>query len=121
MIKWLLNLWERFHPYRTEWVEDLPSDIEPKTVYVVGGRVHPFYVAIVCPRRTCRQIIHLDISPVAAVRWCLTEHSNGRISLSPSIFVTGLSCQCHYWLREGRIVWSEAPSLLVPESNRHDP
>ena len=121
MIRWLFNLLARFRPYRTEWVEDLPDNTQKNTVYIIGGRKHPFSVAIICPRQACRQIIHLDVSSQVNKRWRITEHSDGQISLSPSVYVTGLPCRCHYWLREGRIVWSEAPPLFVPEVNRHDP
>ena len=120
MIRWLFNLFARFSPYETEWVEDLPEDTCRNTVYIVGGREHPFSAAVVCPRRECRQVIHLDLSPQVLRRWKITEHSDGRISLSPSIHVTGLPCRCHYWLRRGHIVWSETPPFFVPEVNRND-
>ena len=120
MLRWLFNFWARFYPYRTEWVEDLPEQRNKNTVYIVGGRQYPFYAAVACPRQACRQLVHLDISSDAPKKWRVTEHSDGRISLWPSVHVTGLSCRCHYWLRRGRIVWSEAPSLFVPENNRHD-
>ena len=120
MIRWLFNFWARFHPYRTEWVEDLPDNPQKNTVYIVGGREHPFYAAVACPRKVCQQVIHLDVSPKVTERWRIMEHSNGRISLAPSVHVTGLPCRCHYWLRRGRIVWSEAPSVFVPEGNRYD-
>lgn len=120
MIRWLFNFWARFHPYHTKWVEDLPENPQKNTVYIIGGRKHQFYAAVACPRQACKQIIHLDVSPRVAKRWAITEHSNGRISLSPSVHVTGLPCGCHYWLRKGRIVWSEAPPLFVPERNKRD-
>lgn len=120
MIRWLFNFWAHFHPYHTKWVEDLPEKPKKNAVYIIGGREHPFYAAVTCPRQTCKQIIHLDVSSQATKRWRITEHSNGRISLSPSVHVTGLPCECHYWLRKGRIVWSEAPPLFVPERNKHD-
>lgn len=120
MFRWIFNTWARFRPYRTEWVEDLPDDLQKNTVYIIGGRKHPFYAAIVCPRRTCRQVVHLDVSPQVDKRWSITEHADGQISLSPSVHVTGLPCRCHYWLRKGRIVWSESPPFFVPKENRHD-
>ena len=120
MIRWILNLLERRRPYRTDWVEDLPDAPSERTVYIIGGREHPFYAAIVCPRKACRQVVHLDLSPQIDKRWRITEHTGGKISLSPSVHVTGLPCRCHYWLRKGRIVWNERPPFSVPEANRHD-
>ena len=120
MIRQLFNLVARRRPYRAAWVEDLPGRPAADMLYVIGGRRHPFQVAVVCPRRACRQIIHLDISPTVTPRWSLVEHADGSVSISPSVHVTGLPCRCHYWVRRGRIQWSEAPRLGVPKENRYD-
>lgn len=118
MIKRIFNFLAARRPYRTEWVEDLPVEVQRQTVYIVGGRDHPFYAAVVCPRPPCRQVIHLDISAAATRRWRLTEHADGSISLSPSIHVTGMPCGCHYWLREGCVRWTSRPTLVVPKENK---
>ena len=120
MIRRLFNLWASRRPYRTEWVEDLPEQPQKDALYIVGGRAHPFYAVIPCPREKCRQNIHLDVSPEAFPRWRIVEHPDGRISLHPSVRVTGLPCRCHYWLRRGRVTWCEAPPVFVPERNQHD-
>ena len=36
MITGILNLFERFRRYETQWVEDLPNNPERNTVYVIG-------------------------------------------------------------------------------------
>ena len=118
MIKWLANLVAHFRPYCTEWVDDPPDEPRPRTVYVVGGRRHPFYTVVACPRRACPQVVNLDVSPEVKPRWRIKEHTDGTLSLHPSIRVTGLPCKCHYWLRRGRVVWSEAPKVFVPRRNR---
>ena len=120
VIKWVFNLWARLHPYVTEWVEDLPDEPNENTIYIIGGRQYPFYAAIACPRRSCKHIIHLDLSPQVKRRWRFVEHGGGEITLTPSIHVTGLPCRCHFWMVRSRIVWSERPPLVVPEANRHD-
>ncbi len=120
VIRWLFNQLAKRHPYRTEWVEDLPERVARDTVYIIGGKKYPFQAAVVCPRRRCRQIIHLDISPELQKRWLITEHPGGEVSLHPSVHVTGRSCKCHYWLQRGRIRWSGTPSIFVPRENRDD-
>lgn len=117
---WIINFWARFYAYQTKWVEDLPCVKERNTIYIVGGKAYPFYAAIVCPKRKCKQSVCLDISPDSESNWKLTEHSNGQVSLFPSVQVTGLPCGCHYWFQNGRIRWCEMPGLIVPEANRHD-
>lgn len=118
MIKHLANALARFRPYRTEWVDDPPDTPLPRTVYVVGGRRHPFSAVVACPRRACRQSVNLDVSPEVTPRWRVQEHTDGTLSLHPSIHVAALPCKCHYWLRRGRVVWHEAPPIFVPRRNR---
>lgn len=118
MIKLIFNLIARCRRYRTLWVENLPEKVAPQTVYILGGRDHPFYAAVVCPRRPCRQVIHLDLSPQVEKPWRLIEHRDGSISLAPSVHATAMPCRCHYWLRGGCIVWAERPPFLVPKENK---
>ena len=103
--------------YRTKWVEDLPDNIEKNTIYIIGGRKYPFYAAITCPKKRCKKIIHLEISPDSVRKWEVQEHKNETLTLNPSIFVTKHSCKCHYWIREGRVVWCEMPPFFVPKEN----
>jgi len=118
MITKILNLFEHFRKYKTAWVEDLPDNPEQRTVYIIGGREHPFYAAVVCPRKKCAEVVHLEISADARRKWKVFEHRDKTVSLNPSIHVTTLPCRCHYWIRQGRIVWCERPSLFVPRTNR---
>lgn len=121
MLTKLLNLFERRRKYQTHWVEDLPENPEKDAVYVIGGREYPYYAAIVCPRKNCENIVHLEISTEFKKRWKLHEHRDGSTSLSPSIHVTNAPCRCHYFLRKGKIVWAEFPVLFVPKENRNCP
>lgn len=120
MIRWLFNRLAKLHPYRTEWVEDLPEQVIKDTVYIIGGKKHAFQAAVVCPRRQCRHVIHLDISPEVENSWSITEHSGGEISLFPSVHVCALKCRCHFWLKCGIIRWSETPIIIVPKENKID-
>ena len=114
------NFLALFQPYNAEWVEDLPRKTTKNTVYVVGGRKYPFQATLTCPRRHCSQVITLDISPDIYPRWKITEHPEGVISLNPSINLNSLNCNCHYWLKRGRIYWAEAPSFAIPKENKID-
>ena len=71
-------------------VDRREKEIRRNTVYVVGGREHPFQAGVACPRKRCKHVIYLDIAPEITRRWSLTEHDDGRVSLSPSVHVTGL-------------------------------
>ena len=112
-----LNLFERLRQYKTEWVEDLPEQTDKNTIYMIGGHEHPFYAAVTCPRKKCKKIIHLEISQQFKKRWSVKE-KNGAVSLNPSVYVVDSSCKCHYWIKNGHIVWHSLPPLFVPKSNR---
>lgn len=120
MLKWLFNVHANRRIYNTKWVEDLPNNAQKSSVYIVGGRGHPFILAIPCPRKKCPQVIQVDISDQVdkTRKWCIREDENGSISLFPSVHVNGLPCRCHYWLKHGKIEWCETPKLLVPRLNR---
>ena len=113
----MINLFESFRRYKTKWVEDLPEKTDKNTIYIIGGRKYPFYVAIPCPRKKCKKIVHLEISKQFKKRWKVTEYENGSLSLSPSIYVTDSSCKCHYWFEKGCIVWHSVPPFIVPKEN----
>ena len=97
--------------YRAEWVDDLPDPPRADTLYVVGGRQHPFRVVMACPNAGCEHLVHLDVHPDAEPGWELQEHRDGSLTLWPSVHVTGLPCRSHYWVRKGRVRWT-APEWL---------
>lgn len=113
----ILNCFWRFRTYQTEWVEDLPEKTGKDTIYIVGGREHPYYAAVVCPRHSCKRVISLEISKKSRKRWKMVEHGNGSLTLSPSIYVTRRPCKCHYWIRRGKVTWADFPPVFVPKSN----
>ena len=104
--------------YKTKWVEDIPENIEKNTIYIVGGRKYPFWAAVTCPKKRCKKVIHLEVSPDLEKRWRFREHRDGTLTLNPSIYVTKYPCKCHYWIKKGRVVWSEIPPFSVPKENR---
>ena len=112
----LLNFLARFRPYRTEWVEDLPEKPRARTVYIVGGRSHPYEAVFACPRG-CGEFLRVDVAPQHRKSWRVSEHKGGAISLSPSVWLT-TECRCHFWLQNGRIVWCELPAFGAANRKR---
>lgn len=95
--------------YTTKWVEYLPDAPSPNTIYVVGGRLHPYRIVMQCPNRDCNHLVYLDVFEDADSKWRFHEHRNGSLSLSPSIFLPTLPCRSHYWVKKGKIVWTPRP------------
>lgn len=95
--------------YATAWVDDLPDDPHPNIMYVVGGRLHPHRIVMRCPNRKCSHLVYLDVFEDADPGWSLREHHDGSLSLMPSVFLPGLPCRSHYWVRMGEIFWVPHP------------
>lgn len=98
--------------YKTEWVEDLPEKTDENTIYIVGGRRHPFHAVIPCPKRECTSLFHLELRPTHSEGWTLKEHPDGTVTLKPSIKTLKPSinlnespCHCHWFIQKGCVVW----------------
>lgn len=89
---------------RLQRVHYMPKDLKPGVLYVseeFGAAAH------LCPCG-CGSKIRTPLGPTD---WTLDETDNGP-TLYPSIGNWQLPCQSHYWITEGRIVWS---IKLTPE------
>ncbi len=105
VFKWIYNLWSP--AYKTVWIEDLPEILKKRIIYIVGGKECPFQAVFLCPKNCSKKII-LNISKQhkKSERWKISVHKNGTVSLSPSIWMKSLNCNCHYWFKKGRIIWT---------------
>ena len=80
-------------------VRYVPKELEPGILYVseeYGAAVH--LCACGCGRKVS--------TPLRPPRWVLDETATGP-TLNPSVGNWEFPCQSHYWIREGRIDWSE--------------
>ena len=100
ILNWLLG---RPQPLRTKYIDEIPDTLKAKTVYIIGEGNYRWYAVMLCPGG-CGTVLHMNLMPDSRPKWSLTEHSDGTISLHPSIWrKTG--CQCHFWLKNGRVQW----------------
>ena len=105
---WIFRKYYYWQPkYKTMWVDDIPSQVKGKIIYILGGREHSSQAVMRCPRK-CDKHIYLHISKQHSKRWDFMENEDGSISLSPSILVQD-KCKCHYWFKNGKIIWCELP------------
>lgn len=110
-MKWLREifrrLWRRLFrkpiPLKTERIEELPDELDPGSVYLVGEGEHLWYAAIVCPCR-CRATLYMNLMPHSRPRWEAIEHGDGTITLEPSVW-RNKECGSHFFLRRGLVVW----------------
>lgn len=84
-------------------VEELPQQLKPRRLYVVGGDGQSWFAAFLCPCG-CGAVIHASLIEASRPSWRLTRHFAGAVSLHPSMWRTR-GCRSHFWLRCGRIEW----------------
>lgn len=110
--RWLRRFWtfvkawllRHQPPYCSVEVEELPDELDARTLYVVGENGHRWFAAMLCPC-VCGVTLHLNMLPDARPRWGLTEHRDGTVSLRPSVW-RKKDCRSHFFLRRSRIEWS---------------
>ena len=100
--------WLPIHPWRivasVEAADEIPARMPPNGAVLVGTLSTPKWIAFDCPcRRGHRIMVNLD--PRHRPHWRIAK--NTRLTLTPSIDVHRESQRCHYFVRNGRIVWAE--------------
>lgn len=79
-------------------VEFVPKELKPGILYVAeefGAAVH--LCACGCGEKVS--------TPLRPTEWTLKESDAGP-TLDPSVGNWQLPCRSHYWIREGKVVWS---------------
>lgn len=97
-----------------EEVPDAPADRE---VYLIGEGDHLWSAAFQCPCG-CGALIQLNILRDAKPRWEVTRHSDGTVSLYPSVW-RQVGCRSHFVLRQGIIEWCRATVSDVDTQGDH--
>ena len=93
-----------FPPYGTMVVKDsLPTELVPRTVYIVRDDGYDEQVALLCPCG-CGRVLQMNLLPDERPCWSVIQNADGTVTLSPSVWRTK-DCGSHFWLRNGRIQW----------------
>ncbi|MCL5047127.1 MAG: DUF6527 family protein [Actinobacteria bacterium] len=83
-------------PYRTVFLEELPDCLDERVLYVLGEGGHLWSVAMLC-QCGCGETLHMSLHQEGRPRWELTYHSDGTVSLWPSIW-RKYGCRSHFFL-----------------------
>lgn len=111
-MKWLLRpvyvlfrLWYRFR-YRklsVSIVDDIPDQVTPGCLYLVGDVDDYWASTMLCPCG-CGDTITLNLIGPHPV-WSATTVQSGKVSLHPSVHrQTG--CRSHFWIRDSIVIWT---------------
>lgn len=105
-IKTAKNLWNNFfrkYPYKTIYSNDIPSNLSEKVIYIVEENGFKSFALMSCPCG-CRERIQLPLFKSSKPMWRLNEHTNGSVSLHPSVWRTK-GCTSHFFFKKGDIRW----------------
>lgn len=103
IISWLSNLFIKEKPYKTIFLEELPDNLKPRTVYVMGEGEYLWSAAMLCPCG-CGETVHISLHKEGRPRWEIIFEKNGTVSFTPSIN-RKYGCKSHFFLEKGFIKW----------------
>lgn len=114
--RWLTGPFRRRWPWpvlRVERVPDIPDEVAPATVYLVGEGEYLWAAVLLCPCR-CGECIQLNLLPDARPRWQVTVHDDGTATLWPSVWrVRG--CRSHFFVRRSTVEWCHGEAREVEQ------
>jgi hypothetical protein len=87
-------------------VQEFPDKLDRAMVYLAGEGYNLWAAAMICPCG-CGDVIELNLLKRARPCWGVQEHSDGTITLAPSVW-RQKGCRSHFILRRGRIDWCNA-------------
>jgi hypothetical protein len=89
--------------WQAVYVEDVPKDAKPNSIYLVGEGSHIWFSVFLCPCG-CGDLVQLSLLPDDSPRWQVASNADGSVTLSPSVWRTK-GCKSHFFVRRGLIVW----------------
>lgn len=89
-------------PLEAVLVSTAPSVLRGDTVYLLTEDNDPWTVLMRCPCG-CSEVLFMSLIE-GSPRWTHELHSNGTVSLRPSIWRT-TGCKSHFFLRKGFVSW----------------
>lgn len=93
-----------------EFVEFIPHELEPATVYISGTYSTCAHLCL-CG---CGEKV---VTPLAPTEWRLAFDGE-TISLDPSIGNWSFDCQSHYWIEDSHVRWAPVWSKERIKANR---
>ena len=90
-------------PFRTTYLPEVPEEPKKNHLYLVGEDDHFWFAVFLCPCG-CGTNVQVSFLANSNPQWTFTEHRNGTISLSPSVWRKD-GCRSHYFVRCGFVEW----------------
>src|SRR4051812_28154976 len=78
-------------------LEELPDRLMKDTIYLAGEGDHLWFAAMLCPCG-CGETLHMSLLSNDRPRWMLSSHTDGTVSLHPSVW-RKVGCRSHFFIR----------------------
>ena len=97
--------------------DEVPGRIPIRRAFLVGVPSAWKWLVFDCPCRSGHRIM-LNLDPGRRPNWTVRLTRKRRITVSPSIDYRGRDRSCHYFIRNGRVVWARRIRRLNAPSRR---
>ena len=104
LIKWILFLFKRKEFYRAKFIDDVPDELDNKTIYIIENEGYYWQAVMICPCG-CKKILHMNLIKEYYPSWNFKINKKKIITLYPSINRMA-GCKSHFFIRKGKIVWA---------------
>lgn len=110
ILNWFAKLAQKFRSffrtnYMLQYVEDEPSTLINKTIYVIGDEDFPAIATFNCPCG-CMQAIQLNLIPTKNKPSWSIDNLGGMPTIAPSVW-RKVGCRSHFFIRAGKVVWAK--------------
>ncbi len=103
--------WNRFTlPWRVvgevDSADEVPEELPYRGAVVVVSGTTPKWIAFDCPCSEPHRVL-LNLDPSRYPSWRIRRGKKGQLSISPSVSSFENGRNCHYFIREGRVLWAK--------------
>ena len=97
--------------------DEVPDRLPVRRAFLVGTSPKWKWLVFDCPCRAGHRII-LNLDRSRPPYWTLQLSRRRRITIYPSIDYRDRNRSCHYFIRNGRVVWARSFRQQIPLSRR---
>lgn len=89
--------------FEFQYVDDLPNEICPGIIYIIGEKEFHWQLAMICPCG-CNEIIQLNLLKDASPQWEFRITKKNKITIYPSVW-RNKGCKSHFVLKNSVVNW----------------
>jgi hypothetical protein len=104
LLNWCKGLLFADKPFKYKFVEDVPTKLYKRTVYIVGENNFYWQMVMLCPCG-CNNVLHMNLMEEQSPSWSYSINTERAISIFPSVNRL-VGCKSHFFVREGKIIWA---------------